>query len=58
MTYRSGHPKVDGIDFEGAWEMACQLDSGLRKQTLDEKTLQDALTSLARRVAQLEEEWS
>ena len=58
MTYKTSYPKVNSIDFKKAWEKACQLDPGLKKLASDEETLRDALVSLARRVAELEEEWS
>jgi hypothetical protein len=59
MAYKTIYPDVNNrVDFKEAWECACRLDPSLRKLASDEETLQDALVTLARRVAELELEWS
>lgn len=58
MIYRTQYPEINNIDFDKAWEFACQLDPELKRLDPSEQNLQEALVSLARRVAELEKEWS
>jgi hypothetical protein len=44
--------------FNQAWEAACALDFGLPIEDPTPKNLERAILSLARRVKELEHEWS
>lgn len=61
MAYKTIYTDINQITFKEAWGKACQLDPTLKKipmLTATEETLQEALVSLARRIAELEKELS
>lgn len=56
--YVTRHARVNGVDAKAAWAAARELAPGLPEQPGNEQDLKDATVALARRVAELEEEWS
>jgi len=59
VAYKTLYAEVNKIEFPEALEAAMELDSRLRKfDPLDPETLRSALVTLARRVKELEHEWS
>jgi hypothetical protein len=59
-AYRSSHEHINQVTFEDAWRVATQLDAGLPlyppEDTKD--SAKRAILGLARRVVELEHEWS
>lgn len=58
MAYDTKYPKVNQIDIPAAYDLARQLDRKLPPVPTKEEHYQDAMIALARRAAELEEEWS
>jgi hypothetical protein len=59
MTYRTRYEKINEIGVKEAWEVAREFDPSLRSlDPADPEALREALTTLARRVRELEHEWS
>jgi len=56
--YTCQHPQINSMRFNQAWEAACALDFGLPIEDPTPKNLERAILSLARRVKELEHEWS
>ena len=57
-AYMTSYANINKIDFKQAYEEATRLDSGLPDDSPDWLSLERAVVTLARRVAELEEEWS
>lgn len=68
MTYRTRYAHVNTIEIRQAWIMALKLDgrqnsfskaiAAPTEETVSRADLEQALVSMARRVAELEHEWS
>ena len=68
MAYRTAHPHLNVMGLRDAWLLALRLDRSLgsldkavpapTEETTSRADLENALISLARRVAELEHEWS
>lgn len=59
-AYRSSHEHINRVTFEDAWRVAAQLDAGLPLYPPEDikDSAKRAILGLARRVVELEHEWS
>ncbi len=59
-AYRSSHERINQVTFEDAWKAATELDAGLPLLPPGDvdTPVKRAILGLARRVAELEHEWS
>jgi hypothetical protein len=59
MSYKTRYDHVNRVELPQAWTAAAYLDPALKGKTPeDPEALKMALITLARRVAELEQEWS
>lgn len=57
-AYTTSYENVNKIGFVEAYKIATELDSGLLEDSPDWLNLERAIVTLARRVTELETEWS
>jgi hypothetical protein len=59
MTYKTQYAEINAVGAQEAWEVAMGLDGSLRNRSPEDvESLKEALVTLARRVLELEREWS